>query len=55
LSLSALRDVAEMCQACEPYRDATQSVMGDGPRHASLMLAFDGLVSDLAVAREQLD
>ncbi len=38
LSLSGLRAAAQECRGCELYRDATQAVVGDGPRGASLML-----------------
>jgi uracil-DNA glycosylase len=38
LSLKALREGVQECRGCELYRDATQGVMGDGPRTAALML-----------------
>jgi uracil-DNA glycosylase len=37
VSLPALREASESCRGCELYRDATQSVMGDGPTNAPLM------------------
>ncbi|PZF83056.1 UdgX family uracil-DNA binding protein [Jiangella anatolica] len=37
-SLSRLRTAAAHCQACDLYRDATQTVFGAGPRDAPLML-----------------
>jgi uracil-DNA glycosylase family protein len=36
--LPALRDAAAGCQACDLYRDATQTVFGEGPATATLML-----------------
>jgi uracil-DNA glycosylase len=38
LTLTRLRAAAQDCRGCELYRDATQVVMGDGPRDASLMV-----------------
>jgi uracil-DNA glycosylase len=37
-SLSALRRAAAGCEGCPLYRDATQTVFGEGPRDARLML-----------------
>ncbi|RIQ37431.1 UdgX family uracil-DNA binding protein [Jiangella rhizosphaerae] len=37
-SLARLRAAAAECQACDLYRDATQTVFGAGPRDAPLML-----------------
>jgi uracil-DNA glycosylase family protein len=37
-SLSALAAAAAACRGCELYRDATQTVFGDGPIHAAVML-----------------
>lgn len=37
-TLSALREAAAGCHGCELYRDATQTVFGEGPRGAPLML-----------------
>ena len=50
LSLSAMRAAAQECRGCELYRDATQAVMGDGPRTAPLMLVGEkpGDQEDLA-------
>lgn len=36
--LEALREEAASCRACHLYRDATQTVFGDGPQSASIML-----------------
>lgn len=38
MSLSDLASLAKSCTACELYRDATQTVFGEGPTGASLML-----------------
>jgi uracil-DNA glycosylase len=37
-SLRALREAAAECRGCPLWRDATQTVFGDGPRRARLML-----------------
>jgi DNA polymerase len=37
-SLKTLREEAADCRACPLWKDATQTVFGEGPRHASLML-----------------
>lgn len=37
-TLDELRALASACQACELYRDATQTVFGEGPANARLML-----------------
>jgi uracil-DNA glycosylase len=37
-NLTALRKAARDCRGCELWRDATQTVFGEGPRRASLML-----------------
>ena len=37
-SLARLRAAAADCQGCELFRHATQTVFGDGPAHARLML-----------------
>lgn len=37
-SLASLRAAAGQCRGCDLYQDATQVVMGDGPRKARLML-----------------
>lgn len=37
-SLEALRDEAAGCRACHLWKDATQTVFGEGPRHAPIML-----------------
>jgi uracil-DNA glycosylase len=49
-SLASLRDAAQQCRGCELYQDATQAVMGEGPRTAPLMLVGEqpGDKEDLA-------
>ncbi|UGV25937.1 DUF4130 domain-containing protein [Rhodopseudomonas boonkerdii] len=37
-SLAALRDEAADCRACALWKDATQTVFGEGPKHASVMM-----------------
>jgi uracil-DNA glycosylase len=37
-SLDELRDAVDACTACDLYKEATQAVFGEGPRHAALML-----------------
>ena len=37
-TLAALRDEARGCQRCPLYQNATQTVFGEGPDHAPLML-----------------
>ena len=38
ISLPSLHSAAELCQGCELYKNATQTVFGEGPRAAPLML-----------------
>lgn len=38
LELDALEEASRACQGCPLFRDATQTVFGDGPRDASLFL-----------------
>ncbi len=38
VSLEALRDAAADCRACPLWKNATQTVFGEGPPHAPLML-----------------
>src|SRR5215210_1597197 len=45
--LAALREAAQGCRGCHLYRDATQTVFGEGPRKARLML-----VGEMAGDRE---
>lgn len=49
-SLEALREEAAGCRACPLWKDATQTVFGEGPPHASLMLVGEqpGDKEDLA-------
>jgi DNA polymerase len=37
-SLSALREAAAGCRGCDLWRKATQTVFGEGPEHARMML-----------------
>jgi DNA polymerase len=37
-SWSALREAAKHCKACHLYKRATQTVFGEGPKHATMML-----------------
>jgi DNA polymerase len=37
-SLAKLREIASACTACPLYANATQTVFGEGPAHAALML-----------------
>jgi DNA polymerase len=48
--LTALRAAAADCRACPLWKDATQTVFGEGPRHASIMLVGEqpGDKEDLA-------
>ena len=49
-SLAALRAEAADCRACHLWKDATQTVFGEGPRHAPIMLVGEqpGDKEDLA-------
>ena len=49
-SLGQVRDVANGCRACHLYRNATQTVFGEGPRKAAVMLVGEqpGDAEDLA-------
>jgi uracil-DNA glycosylase len=38
MSLKSLREAAEHCRGCDLYKDATQTVFGEGPRRASMIL-----------------
>jgi hypothetical protein len=35
---AALREEAADCRACPLWKDATQTVLGEGPQHAQIML-----------------
>src|ERR1700738_1761974 len=37
-SLKTLREEASRCRACHLWKDATQTVFGEGPQHAQIML-----------------
>jgi uracil-DNA glycosylase len=49
-SLEALREEAAHCRACPLWKDATQTVFGEGPKHAPIMLVGEqpGDKEDLA-------
>jgi uracil-DNA glycosylase len=49
-SLEALREEAASCRACPLWKDATQTVFGEGPSHAPIMLVGEqpGDKEDLA-------
>jgi DNA polymerase len=49
-SLSVLREEAADCRACHLWKNATQTVFGEGPRHAPIMLVGEqpGDKEDLA-------
>ena len=49
-TLPAVREAASGCKACELYRRGTQTVFGEGPRRAALMLVGEqpGDVEDIA-------
>jgi len=49
-NLAALRDEAADCRACHLWKDATQTVFGEGPQHASVMMVGEqpGDKEDLA-------
>jgi DNA polymerase len=49
-SIEALRDEANNCRACHLWKDATQTVFGEGPQHAQVMLVGEqpGDKEDLA-------
>ncbi|MEX0611615.1 MAG: UdgX family uracil-DNA binding protein [Pirellulales bacterium] len=38
LNLKALREAAQSCQGCDLYKNATQTVFGEGPGDASMMM-----------------
>jgi uracil-DNA glycosylase len=48
--LGTLRDQAASCHACHLYKNATQTVFGEGPQHAQIMLVGEqpGDKEDLA-------
>jgi uracil-DNA glycosylase len=48
--LETLREEAAACRACPLWKDATQTVFGEGPRHAAIMLVGEqpGDKEDLA-------
>jgi uracil-DNA glycosylase family protein len=49
-TLPALRDAAAGCRGCDLYRDATQTVFGEGPREARIVMVGEqpGDKEDLA-------
>ena len=50
LSLAPVREIAKGCKACDLYKRATQTVFGEGPRKAEVMLVGEqpGDAEDLA-------
>ena len=50
VSLKTLREEAADCRACPLWKDATQTVFGEGPQHAQVMLVGEqpGDKEDLA-------
>jgi uracil-DNA glycosylase len=50
LTLHRVAEAAARCKACDLYRRGTQTVFGEGPRHATLMLVGEqpGDAEDLA-------
>jgi uracil-DNA glycosylase family protein len=38
LNLKALREAADTCKGCDLYKNATQTVFGEGPRNAPMIL-----------------
>jgi uracil-DNA glycosylase family protein len=50
LSLKTLREQARHCRACHLWKNATQTVFGEGPQHAQIMLVGEqpGDKEDLA-------
>src|SRR6201992_2892089 len=49
-SLKTLREEAASCRACPLWKDATQTVFGEGPQHAEIMMVGEqpGDKEDLA-------
>ena len=49
-TLESVRETARGCKACDLYRRGTQTVFGEGPRHAPIMLVGEqpGDAEDLA-------
>jgi DNA polymerase len=49
-TLPAVRDIATRCKACDLYKRGTQTVFGEGPREATVMLVGEqpGDAEDLA-------
>jgi len=49
-TLPAVRDIAKGCKACDLYKRGTQTVFGEGPKHAEVMLVGEqpGDAEDLA-------
>ena len=37
-TVKSLREAARSCEGCDLYRNATQTVFGEGPTHARLVL-----------------
>ena len=49
-TLTAVREIAAGCKACDLYKRGTQTVFGEGPRRAQIMLVGEqpGDAEDLA-------
>jgi uracil-DNA glycosylase len=49
-SLKSVRETAQQCKACDLYKRGTQTVFGEGPRHAEVMMVGEqpGDAEDLA-------
>ena len=37
-TLTAVREIARECKACDLYKRGTQTVFGEGPRRAEIMM-----------------
>ena len=38
ITLDSLRGASQVCKGCDIYKNATQTVFGEGPKHAKIML-----------------
>src|SRR5438093_6489812 len=54
MSWSAMREAAKDCEACHLYKRATQTVFGEGPKSATMMLVGEqpGDYEDVARSEE---
>ncbi|EHK86059.1 uracil-DNA glycosylase, family 4 [Saccharomonospora azurea SZMC 14600] len=59
-TLTALREASADCRGCDLHRDATQTVFGEGPTRARIVMvgdrdsAYAGLVADLTTVASAL-